>query len=88
MNEHGFKRYSTQYDELLNDQEVDTVYVALPNHLHFEYAKQALLANKNVILEKPLTSTYKQACQLKELAIQNHFIFMGSHCKSIFTSFS
>ena len=72
MNEHGFKRYSIQYDELLNDQEVDTVYVALPNHLHFEYAKQALLANKNVILEKPLTSTYKQACQLKELAIQNH----------------
>jgi len=69
---HQFHRYSTSYDELLNDQEVDTVYVALPNHLHYEYTKQALLAQKNVILEKPLTSTIEEAKELKELAVEKH----------------
>lgn len=70
--EHGFKRYSIQYDELLNDDEVDTIYVALPNHLHYSYTKQALEAHKNVILEKPFTSTIEEAQELKELAIKNH----------------
>ncbi len=67
--EHDFLRYSTDYQNLLDDQEVDTIYVALPNHLHYEYAKRALLANKHVILEKPLTSTYEEAKELQELAI-------------------
>lgn len=67
--EHGFKRYSTCYNELLNDQEVDTIYVALPNHLHYEYTKLALEANKHVILEKPFTSTLEEAMELKEIAI-------------------
>ena len=66
---HHFKRYSTNYDDLLNDVDVDTIYVALPNHLHFEYTKRALQYNKHVILEKPLTSTIEEARELKELAI-------------------
>lgn len=70
--EYLFKRYSTSYNELLNDDEVDTIYVALPNHLHYEYTKKALEAHKNVILEKPLTSTYEEALELKQLAIENH----------------
>lgn len=69
---HQFKRYSTSYTELLNDQEVDTIYVALPNHLHYDYTKQALLAHKNVILEKPLTSTIEEARELKEIAEKQH----------------
>ena len=69
---HYFKRCSTSYDQLLNDEEVDTIYVALPNHLHYEYTRQALLANKNVILEKPFTSTIEEAQELEKLAIENH----------------
>jgi len=69
---HGFCRWSTQYDELLNDDEVDTIYIALPNHLHYEYTKRALLADKHVILEKPMTSTIEEATELKELAMKKH----------------
>lgn len=69
---HYFKRCSTSYDQLLNDEEVDTIYVALPNHLHYEYTRQALQANKNVILEKPFTSTIEEAQELEKLAIENH----------------
>ena len=71
MNEHGFKRYSTDYEVLLNDEEVDTIYVALPNHLHYEYSKKALLKGKNVVLEKPFTAELDEALELKDIAVNN-----------------
>ena len=65
---HCFKRSSTAYEDLLNDNEVDTIYVALPNHLHYSYSKLALESDKNVILEKPFTSTIEEAIVLRDLA--------------------
>jgi predicted dehydrogenase len=63
------------YDELLNC-DLDAVYIALPNNLHFEFAKKALAANKNVIIEKPFTSTYEEAVILSDLAKEKKlFIF-------------
>ncbi|MGL5259035.1 MAG: Gfo/Idh/MocA family protein [Lachnospiraceae bacterium] len=55
------------YDELLK-MEIDTVYIGLPNQLHFEYAKKALEANKHVIVEKPFTDSYEDAVLLNNLA--------------------
>ncbi len=57
----------TDYEEFLNS-DADTVYVALPNHLHFLFTKKALEAGKNVIVEKPFTPTYKEAVHLSEMA--------------------
>ena len=48
INKHHIKKAYYDYDELLNDDEIDTIYVALPNHLHYEYTKKALLHNKHV----------------------------------------
>lgn len=63
------------YEEFLNS-DIDTVYVALPNNLHFEFAKKALEKDKNVIIEKPMTVTYKQAEILSEMARERKlFIF-------------
>ena len=44
------------------------MYIALPNNLHFEFSKKALEYNKNVIVEKPITSNYKEAKILNDLA--------------------
>ena len=74
-NKYGIKNIFYNYDELLNS-DVDTVYIALPNNLHFKFAKKALEANKNVIIEKPITSTYKEALILSDLARERKlFIF-------------
>ena len=74
-NEYGIKNMFFDNDELLNS-DIDIVYIALPNNLHFEYTKKALEANKNVIVEKPMTSTYKQAKILSDLAREKRlFIF-------------
>jgi predicted dehydrogenase len=59
------------YEKLLADRAVDAVYVALPNTLHFAFARQALEAGKHVILEKPFTVTYTEAKELAELARRN-----------------
>lgn len=64
------------YEEMLEDVQIDAVYIAVPNHLHFEYAQKAILKHKNVILEKPFTSNYEQAKQLATLSKQeNVFLF-------------
>ena len=59
----------TDYDELLRDSGVDFVYVALVNSVHYEYAKKALQAGKNVIMEKPFASTAQQVRELAKLAL-------------------
>lgn len=58
----------TNLEEMLANPEIDCIYVASPNSLHFEQSKQALLANKHVICEKPFTSTLKQVDELIALA--------------------
>ncbi|MDD6351159.1 MAG: Gfo/Idh/MocA family oxidoreductase [Lachnospiraceae bacterium] len=60
--------YDTDPNQMLEREEIDTVYVALPNNLHYSACREALLAGKNVICEKPLTSSYTEARDLAELA--------------------
>ena len=72
INKHHIKKAYYDYDELLNDDEIDTIYVALPNHLHYEYTKKALLHNKHVICEKPFTSNVNELDELIALAKQQN----------------
>lgn len=55
------------FDELCASG-IDTVYIAVPNFLHFDYCRQALEKGMNVIVEKPMTSNLKEAVYLQELA--------------------
>jgi glucose-fructose oxidoreductase len=52
----------TQYGELLESLEIDAVYLALPNHLHCEYAVRAAEAGVHVLCEKPMAVT-EEECQ-------------------------
>lgn len=63
-------------EAMLEDDKVDAIYVGVPNDQHFALVKQALLANKHVIVEKPFTSNYREALELAELARkQNRILF-------------
>lgn len=53
---------------LLADEKIDLVVVNTPTYTHYEYAKQAILAGKHVIVEKAFTTTVAEAIELKELA--------------------
>ena len=58
------------YDEMLTDENLDTIYIALPNNLHYQFAKKALIANKNVIIEKPCVTNYEELKDLKQIATE------------------
>lgn len=55
-------------EEMLSDEAIELVVVNTPNKTHYDYTKQALLAGKHVICEKPFTVTVAEAEELIELA--------------------
>ena len=65
----------TDLDEMLNDSEIDCVYVASPNSLHFEQSLKALKAGQHVICEKPFTSTLEEFDILSNYA-REHSLFL------------
>ncbi len=59
--------YAT-FEELLADEEIDAVHLAVPNVLHYPMVKKALAAGKHVMCEKPLAMTAGQGAELVGLA--------------------
>lgn len=57
---YGLERSYDDYEAFLAQDDVDTVYVGLPNSLHYPYAKKALEAGKNVLIEKPFCSNLRE----------------------------
>ena len=78
----------TNEDEILKRTDVDTVYVALPNHLHFEFSKKALEAGKHVICEKPFTLTLKELEELEAIALEKDLVLIEAITNQYFANFS
>lgn len=74
--ENKIKEVYTDIDECLVNSDIDTIYVAVPNHLHFEYAKKALESGKHVICEKPFTLSLAQFLELKGLALAKNLVLV------------
>ena len=70
---------TNDFQELLQDVELDAIVVATPVRFHFEMAKAALLAGKHVFVEKPLARTVAEAEELVALADQNGLTLMVGH---------
>lgn len=75
-NQYGIKKTYTDNEKMMVDPDVDTVYVAVPNFLHYEIAKEALEHGKNVICEKPFVESTEQAKELKQLADEKDLIIL------------
>ena len=55
---YGFEHASLDFNDLLNDDEIDVIDICTPPYMHAEMIKKALLAGKHVICEKPLTGYF------------------------------
>lgn len=64
------------HEALLEDKDVDIVYISAVNSAHYKWAKAALLAGKHVICEKPCTTTEKQTRELFALAKEKSLFLM------------
>lgn len=74
--EYGCSKVYTDMDAFLADENVNLVYIATPNLLHYEQAKKALLAGKHVLLEKPFTTKAEHAWELAEIAREKHLFLV------------
>ena len=59
----------TDYARMLQEAEADFVYIANANHVHHDYAIQAMMADKNVIVEKPIAVNRVETDELVDMAI-------------------
>lgn len=67
---------TSDYQTILDNVEVDTVYIGTPNHTHYQYAREALLTGKNVICEKPFTLRLAEFEELRAIAKEKNLILL------------
>jgi predicted dehydrogenase len=78
------RRYPTvelkqAYNEILSDHRIHAVVIATPVSTHYPFARQALLAGKHVLVEKPLATSTKQVLDLMELSERRDRTLMVDH---------
>lgn len=76
--------HSKPYDDIDHflDHKLDAVYIASPNFLHYAHAKKALLKNKHVLLEKPMTLKNEEAMDLINIAKERKLMLaVGFHMR-------
>lgn len=67
------------YKELLNRNNIDGIVIATPSSTHFKMAKEALLAGKNVYVEKPMAQNLAEAEELNQIATKAKLVLMVGH---------
>jgi xylose dehydrogenase (NAD/NADP) len=72
----GIQRTYTDYQSLLDDPDINAVYIALPNHLHHEWTIRAAQAGKHVLCEKPLALTASECDEMITACWQANVLLM------------
>lgn len=67
---YGWRKVYSSYEEMMNDDAIDLIYIAVPNQLHYDMCMQVLEHCKNVVVEKPFAVNYSQAEKMIEKAKQ------------------
>lgn len=71
-------RAFSSYEALINCEDIDAVYIPLPNSLHFEYVKKSLEAGKHVLVEKSLACTFAEVEEVTNLAKLKNLVLIES----------
>lgn len=69
---HGVPKWYCHADDLVNDKQVDAVYVATPPDTHAEYSIMALNAGKPVYVEKPMARSFKECQEMVSASEKNN----------------
>lgn len=70
------KKAYASYDEIINDDEIDILYIATPHDSHAALTIKALQNNKHVLCEKPIALNYNDALQMIDASKKNNKFFM------------
>lgn len=67
------------YEKILDHDDIDAIYIALPNHMHEEWAVKCLDAGKHVLCEKPIAVNLTQAQRMFEAAKENKKLLVEAY---------
>lgn len=70
---------TNNYDDLIDNQDIDAICIATPVRFHFEMARKSLQANKHTFIEKPMASSVKECEELIDLAEKHGLTLMIGH---------
>jgi predicted dehydrogenase len=76
--QHPRAKLTSDFEELI-DSNVDGVVIATPVNTHYQLSREALLHNKNVLVEKPMTASTQEAMELIKLAEDRNKVLMVGH---------
>ena len=77
---YGIPKFYGSYQQLLDDSDLDMIYISTPNAFHAQWALKALEAGKHVLCEKPISYTYQDALKLRDYAkSKGRIIFDALH---------
>ena len=76
---HGVPKWYNDANELINDEEVNAIYIATPPSSHEEYAIAAINAGKPVYIEKPMTLNYASANMITKVAEEKNIKLSVAH---------
>lgn len=75
----GVDNTTTEFDDLVRDPEVEAIIIATPAPTHYEFCRRALLAGKDVYVEKPFVLSTEHAQEIVSLADEHDRILMVGH---------
>ncbi len=75
-NRHKPQKIYHDYENILDDQEVDAVYIPLPNSMHLEWVLKAAAKGKHILCEKPLGLNASEVLQMKTACEKNGVLLM------------
>ncbi len=76
---HHVPKWYSNADELINDPEVNAIYVATPPSSHEQYTINAINAGKPVYVEKPMAINYESACRMAEISAAKKVPLVVAH---------
>ncbi len=71
--------FTTHYEDVIEDKSIDALHIAVPNEFHYELARRALEAGKNILIEKPMATTSREAFKLAALAEELGLVLQVGH---------
>ncbi len=68
---HGVPKWYSDADALINDPEINAIYIATPPHVHSYYVKKAAEAGKMIYVEKPMANSYAECLEMIDVCSKN-----------------
>lgn len=85
---HNLEIAYTDFEKMLNDDSIDIIYIASPNGLHYEHAKQAIVHGKHCLIEKPMALLPGEIDELYELANKHGVYIQEAYVSLTYNTFA